>query len=158
MSDLPIDSKQQWYSGGLRFTCTSCGNCCTGPPGAVWVTIEETKAMASKLGVQADVFLRTHVRRIGSRLSLTEQLTEYGHDCVFLDRQSIPGKAICGVYEARPVQCRTWPFWPENLLDRQAWDQARHDTPCPGMGHGRHHSAEQILVQLTRSIQSEDSA
>eukprot|EP00961_Rhodomonas_salina_P046921 629705-Rhodomonas_salina.2 len=25
------------------------------------------------------------------------------------------GKAICSLYEARPKQCRTWPFWPENL-------------------------------------------
>ena len=30
-----------WYEDGLRFSCSQCGNCCTGPPGAVWFTDNE---------------------------------------------------------------------------------------------------------------------
>ena len=37
--------------------------------------------------------------------------------CVFLNSSS--GK--CGIYDARPVQCRTYPFWPSLLEDEEAW-------------------------------------
>ena len=30
----------------------------------------------------------------------------------------------CTVYPVRPLQCRTWPFWPENLSSKQSWDHA----------------------------------
>ena len=33
--EKPADSGP-WYADGLSFECTMCGNCCTGPPGAVW--------------------------------------------------------------------------------------------------------------------------
>ena len=39
---------REWYAEGLRFGCTQCGNCCTGPPGAVWFTAEEGRAMAAR--------------------------------------------------------------------------------------------------------------
>ena len=39
-----------WYSEGLTFTCSQCGDCCTGAPGAVWVTDEELVAIAAELG------------------------------------------------------------------------------------------------------------
>ena len=39
-----------WYQDGLRFTCTRCGNCCTGAPGYVWVTPAELEALAAHLG------------------------------------------------------------------------------------------------------------
>ena len=34
---------------------------------------------------------------------------------------STPGRAVCSIYRARPAQCRTWPFWPENLLSKRDW-------------------------------------
>ncbi len=56
--------------------------------------------------------------------------------CVFLDGHK------CGVYEARPLQCRTWPFWPENL-EKKAWD--RDVAPfCAGVGKGRVYSIAEI--------------
>lgn len=36
-----------WYAPGLSFTCTQCGNCCTGEPGVVWVSDEEIHASPS---------------------------------------------------------------------------------------------------------------
>jgi Fe-S-cluster containining protein len=36
--------------------------------------------------------------------------------CAFLDG------ARCTVYEARPTQCRTFPFWKENLRRRGSWE------------------------------------
>ncbi len=141
------EQRAEWYAGGLRFSCTQCGNCCTGPPGAVWFTPEEGQAMATKVGLSEDAFLRRFARKLGRRFSLKERKTEYGLDCIFLDRESTPGKATCRLYEARPTQCRSWPFWPENLESKEVWEEIKKETPCPGMGRGRLVKVEEIRIQ-----------
>ena len=131
---------EKWYSQGLKFTCTQCGNCCGGSPGYVWATREEIRKIAEFLG-RADGWLDSeHLRRVGLRYSLTER--ENG-DCIFLKREN--GKAMCGIYPVRPLQCRTWPFWDELLESREAWADT-HRTICPGMNSGKHHDFVQIEI------------
>ncbi|MSR28150.1 MAG: YkgJ family cysteine cluster protein [Phycisphaerales bacterium] len=144
MMDDPV--RDPWYQGGLQFSCTQCGNCCTGAPGAVWFTEEEGRAMAAQVSLSEQEFLDGHTRLVGSRRSLKEIETSHGFDCAFLDRDSVPGKALCRIYRARPSQCRTWPFWPTNLSSRRAWEQARAATPCPGMGAGALVRVEEIRI------------
>lgn len=140
-------AQKEWYEDGLRFACTQCGNCCTGPPGVVWFTEEEGRAMAKRLGVTEAEFYLDHAHKVDGRWSLNETLTEHGYDCAFLDRESVPGSAICSLYESRPAQCRTWPFWPENLSSKRAWYAAKKRTPCPGMDNGKLIRIEQIRIQ-----------
>lgn len=120
---------------GLRFECTLCGECCTGAEGFVNFTDEEAKAMAADVGVSLDEFLKTYTHDTRAGRSLTERKTEFGYDCVFLDREKIPGKAVCGVYKSRPMQCRTWPFWTSNLSSEHAWRAA--GVGCPGIDRGK---------------------
>jgi len=134
----------EWYEDGLCFACTQCGNCCTGPPGAVWFTDDEGRGMAEKLGIGIDSFYRQYARKIGSKWSLTERLVDGKYDCILLDRTT--PKPSCSVYEARPSQCRSWPFWSENLKSREAWDRAKEKTPCPGMDTGPLIPVEAIRV------------
>ena len=129
---------------GLSFECTMCGNCCTGPEGYVLVSDAEAAALAARLGVTPDEFLARYTRITREGRSLTERKTEFGLDCIFLDRTKIPGKAVCGVYQDRPRQCRTWPFWPSNLSSPQAWERAKRI--CPGTGKGELHSLVQIRI------------
>ena len=136
----------EWYVDGLRFSCTQCGRCCTGPPGVVQFTPEEGRSMARALGIDERTFYQRYAHNVNGRWSLVERLTEFGHDCVFLDRASVPGKAVCGLYAARPAQCRTWPFWPENLRSRRAWASAKRGTPCPGMDNGTLVPVEKIRI------------
>jgi Fe-S-cluster containining protein len=132
VSDLP------WYRDGLRFTCTECGDCCSGAPGYVWVTNDEIEALAAAVGIDVDAFEDQYVRPIGARKSLKEWP---GGDCVFLDGQS----RKCKVYNVRPRQCRTWPFWESNLKTPDDWrDTCR---VCPGSGTGKLHSLEEIEEQ-----------
>ena len=142
----------EWYSDGLRFGCTQCGNCCTGPPGAVWFSKDEGRTMAKQLGLTEAVFLERYGRKLHGHWSLIERETEHGFDCVFLDRTTIPGKAICGIYQARPTQCRTWPFWPENLQTKRHWETVKRRTPCPGMDKGKLVPIEQIRIQRDMPI------
>ena len=135
---------REWFEDGLRFSCTQCGNCCTGPPGAVWFTDEEAKAMAEKLCISVKDFYALYTRKIGTRWSLTENVLSGKYDCVFLDRDT--KKPSCKLYEARPLQCRTWPFWSENLRSEQAWDRAKKETPCAGMDTGKLIPATEIRI------------
>jgi Fe-S-cluster containining protein len=138
---------EEWYSQGLRFNCTQCGNCCTGPPGAVWFSAEEGRAIALKLGVTEELFYSQYAHQIRGRWSLKEVQINRRFDCIFLDRTTIPGKAICSIYESRPGQCRTWPFWPENLTSKRIWESVKRCTPCPGMDQGKLVPIEQIRIQ-----------
>lgn len=116
------DAAPAWYAQGLRFACTSCGRCCSGAHGYVWVTVEEAQALAGRLGLDLDAFGRRYLRRVGSRLAL---LDGNGGDCVFLD-----GK-LCTVYEDRPSQCRSFPWWPALLASQETWREAA--VACEGI-------------------------
>ncbi len=133
---------------GLKFSCTMCGNCCTGPEGYVLVTDAECAALAARFGLSVAEFIERYTHMTSPGRSLTEKLTSYGRDCVFLDREKIPGKAVCGVYEDRPAQCRTWPFWRSIVASRESWERAKRT--CPGIDKGTHHSVQQVRVMRDR--------
>ena len=146
---LPVS--QPWYADGLSFKCSCCGNCCTGGPGFVWMSSEEVDLLAEHLNLSRKQTLEQYCRRIGSRISLNERRNAQGqYDCVFLKdlpAEKIAGKAtqprrVCGIYEVRPLQCRTWPFWDGNLSSARAWDKA--SERCPGMNRGKKYSLQQI--------------
>ena len=151
-----MSDEAPWYQDGMRFECTCCGNCCTGGEGAVLFDDDEGRRMAEVLGQTYPEFLVRFTRMIGGHRSLNEHLTGFGYDCVFLDRETIPGKAVCRVYEARPTQCKTWPFWPDLMRSEDAWARAKRNTPCPGMGNGKVFTIEEIVARLDREKASED--
>ena len=135
----------EWYEKGLCFSCQQSGNCCTGPEGAVWFNDKEGRAMAKQLGVEVGTFYELYAHKIGSRWSLRENKIDGKYDCVFLDRSG--GKPSCKLYQSRPLQCRTWPFWKENLKTPEAWERAKKETPCGGMNSGKLIPIEEIRVQ-----------
>ena len=114
--------------------------------------------MAQALGMALPDFLRLFARQFDGRWSLSERAGPRGMDCVLLDRESQPGKALCRVYTARPAQCRSWPFWQRTLVSRDAWQRAAAETPCPGMGQGHFVPAESILERLRAEQTSEREA
>jgi Fe-S-cluster containining protein len=128
-----------WFRDGLKFACTGCGDCCTGAPGFVWVNKTEIEALAKEVGVDVPEFERRYVRKVGIRKSLIE----WGNgDCVFFDGKS----RKCQVYNARPRQCRTWPFWPSNLASPDTWADAAER--CRGCNRGKMVPLEKIQTQL----------
>jgi Fe-S-cluster containining protein len=129
---------------GLSFGCTMCGACCTGSGGYVLFTDEEGHSLAQRLGISIEEFYRTYTHETRMGVSLAEKVSEYGKDCVFLDRDRFPGRAVCGVYEHRPMQCRTWPFWNSNITSPSAW--ARASASCPGMNKGQRYTPAQIRI------------
>lgn len=114
-----------WYKKGLKFACTQCGQCCTGAPGYVWIDQQEIEAMAEFLKITVKEFITTYTRQVNGQLALKEFPKSY--DCIFLRDKK------CLVYGARPKQCKTFPFWPENLDSKESWEQTA--KRCEGINH-----------------------
>jgi Fe-S-cluster containining protein len=158
--NLKVVSADQdpWYADGLSFTCTQCGNCCTGGPGVVWISREEIIRLADHLKIAPEEAVEQYCRKVDGRFSLTESRNARGeYDCVFLkeiktgkrekdadghDKEVIHTRRVCTAYEVRPLQCRTWPFWNENLASEAVWNKSSHR--CPGMNTGKRYSLKQI--------------
>jgi len=132
---LVTTTSETWYGAGLRFSCLQCGACCTGPPGYVWLKPGEAAAVARHLGLAIEDFHVTYTRYTHREYSLIEKP---GGDCVFFVRDPVR----CLIYPVRPVQCRTFPFWRENVRARESW--ARIAAGCPGMDQGPLHSAAEV--------------
>ena len=152
-------SEEPWYAEGLNFTCSQCGNCCTGAPGYVWISKEEIGRLAEYLQMTTDTVIEQYCRRIGARYSFNENRNARGeYDCTFLKEIPVEStsmdattvaqtRRVCTIYPVRPLQCRTWPFWKSNLQDREAWDDAA--VRCHGMNHGRKFELPQITALST---------
>ena len=91
-----------------------------------------------------EAFGKRFLREVGNRVSLIERPNG---DCVFWDRQG-----GCTVYEARPVQCRTWPFWPDNIETPEDWEHVV--DICPGSGRGRLFTVDEIRASAARVHES----
>ncbi|EQC42087.1 hypothetical protein SDRG_00928 [Saprolegnia diclina VS20] len=145
-----------WFKDGLAFSCTKCGNCCSGPSGSVRFNDDEAATMAAKVGETLPAFLDKYARRQGRGNLSFYQLKEVrknkddGFDCIFLDRKKIRGKAVCSLYDARPTQCRTWPFWPETLESRATWEKTKDS--CPGINKGTKQSTDDVSAKVAATI------
>lgn len=88
--------------------CEACGGkCCTGESGFIWINDEEIEALANKFELSKDEFKYIFTYKEGNKISLKEKPFEGGWACVFFDEKN----RNCSVYELRPKQCRTFPFW-----------------------------------------------
>jgi Fe-S-cluster containining protein len=132
--------EEDFYTPGLRFSCTRCSDCCRHEPGFVFLSKKDLSALAEKLRMERSDFIETWCRWIpaGNRehLSLKEKPN---FDCVFWD-------SGCSVYRSRPLQCRAFPVWPSILSSIHTWEAAAAD--CPGVGRGKLHSRERIAAWL----------
>jgi uncharacterized protein len=136
-----------WYKDGLHFQCTECGKCCTGKPGFVWVSEEEMAAMAAALNISLELFKKKYIRRRDNRYALVEKKTsDKDFACIFLKDKK------CMVYQARPVQCRTYPWWKENLTTEESWKLAAAE--CEGINDQAPIIPYSQIVQLVRSNES----
>jgi uncharacterized protein len=120
--------KKPWYAKGLRFKCTGCGECCTGSPGIVRISEEEIEAAAHHLGISKANFIKTYTRLIHGNYALKERMqTRSQYDCIFLKEKR------CTIYDVRPKQCRTFPWWKDLLSEKENWEETA--SYCEGINH-----------------------
>jgi Fe-S-cluster containining protein len=139
--------KQPWWRHGIRFQCQGSGKCCAsrGSYGFVYLTLADRRRLAAFLNMPTREFTRRYCRKTDGYFHLTGPEP----DCIFL-----AGKR-CSVYAARPIQCRTWPFWPENMSPK-AWNREVASF-CPGVGRGDTIDGKEIARQMKAQARSESA-
>lgn len=105
-----------WYKSGLPFKCTGCGKCCEGSPGYIWVSKKEVEEIATFLKISIEKLTEKYLIQVGDKLSIRD-LKHANYRCVFLKDSK------CQIYPVRPIQCRTYPFWPNILKNSKEWNQ-----------------------------------
>lgn len=131
--------KNKWYVGGLHFECQGCGGCCAGPAsGYIWVTEKEIEFIADYLKQPVEAVRQKYTKRVRFKTTIVEQPDT--NDCVFL-RKTSRGLG-CMIYPVRPNQCRTWPFWSENIANCAEWNSTA--KKCGGINRGKLFTADEI--------------
>lgn len=119
------ETSSPWYKKGIKFKCTSCGKCCSGSPGYVFLTKKEAANIAEFLGLPLKDFFKRFLRHTSKQLSLIEvEKSPQQYDCVFLKDNK------CTIYPCRPKQCQTFPWWPQNIHTPQALEELSKE--CEG--------------------------
>lgn len=126
---------------GFCFSCQRCLHCCSGEPGFVFLSKDDIRRACVFLDIPQDEFIGIYCRLVDygtySMVSLKER---YDYSCIFLNSDG------CSIYPARPLQCRTYPFWRGLADDEQA--VKREMENCPGLGKGTFFSDEQIMEMI----------
>jgi Fe-S-cluster containining protein len=103
-----IVTKEGFPYGFIQSACYSCGGrCCTGESGYINVNKSEIERIASFLEIDIDSFKKKYLYKNGYKYSIKEMVYNGSYECVFYDRENNG----CSIYMARPIQCRTFPFW-----------------------------------------------
>ena len=99
----------------------------TGGDYHVFLTASEAEKIRDYLQLSHGWFRRRYLQRLddGDRVLASGK----GDRCIFLN-----AGGHCRVYPLRPLQCRTYPFWPELAGNARAWiSEARR---CEGINQG----------------------
>lgn len=118
-----------FYSKGLSFECQRCLYCCSAEPGYVFLSEYDIDRAASYLGLPRDQFIGIYCRYVDYGQYYMVSLKEKdNYDCEFLTKNG------CSIYEGRPEQCRTYPFWDSIMENQKNWES--EGKSCPGIGKG----------------------
>ena len=82
------------------------------------------------------------VKKVAEGLIALAVKEKDNYDCIFLTKNG------CSIYEGRPSQCRTYPFWESIVESRANWES--EGKSCPGIGKGRKISRKEIEKELEK--------
>jgi hypothetical protein len=131
-----MKNRHYFFDGGIRFACRRCGGCCTGEPGIVYADREEISQIAKYLDIPRETLVERFTKPFQDGFIIRE--VEDGR-CIFYENG-------CVIYPVRPLQCKTFPFWFQNMRSMTAWKDACRR--CPGIGEGRLYTKEEILQRI----------
>ena len=136
------------YKNGIRFECQGSGNCCVsrGSYGFVYLSHNDLKRFAKYFKVSINKFKKKYCQITDGFIHLIEN-NELEWKCLFLKNKK------CTVYKNRPSQCRTWPFWNENM-NPKIWNEDI-SINCPGIGKGEVIKPKKIASFLKEDLENE---
>ena len=118
-----------FYRDGLRFECQRCLYCCSTEPGYVYLIRDDIIRAAAAVGLSPAAFIDVYCRIVEfGNFSMVSLKERSNFDCIFLTSSG------CSIYQARPEQCMSYPFWPSVMESRESWEE--EGQSCPGIGKG----------------------
>lgn len=127
-----------FFSSSSHNIFLGCGKCCQ-VEGEVWLDTDEVADIACTLNVSAESFFEQYVDSARSGwVKLKNKVNDdasVSDNCIFLDSEN---RKSCTVYQSRPLQCRTYPYWPRLLTDESSWED---ESVVPDDQPGKHWSA-----------------
>ena len=138
------------YKKGIKFECQGSGNCCVsrGSYGFVYLSDIDLKRFSKYFKISIKKFKEKYCQITDGFIHLSEKYKINGN-CIFLKDKK------CTVYNSRPTQCRTWPFWNENM-NAKVWNEDIAIN-CPGIGKGKLIKSKTIKRFLKEDLKNEDS-
>jgi len=132
------------YKEGIRFECQGSGKCCVSRDsyGFVYLSGNDLKRFSNYFKLSIKKFKEEYCQITDGFVHLIEK-TELNGNCIFLKDKK------CTVYTCRPSQCRTWPFWNENM-NAKVWNN-KISINCPGIGKGKN-----IKYKIIKKLLKED--
>ena len=138
------------YKKGIKFECQGSGNCCVsrGSYGFVYLSDIDLNRFSKYFKISIKKFKEKYCQITDGFIHLSEKYKINGN-CIFLKDKK------CTVYNSRPTQCRTWPFWNENM-NAKVWNEDIAIN-CPGIGKGKLIKSKKIERFLKEDLKNEDS-
>lgn len=126
-----------FYENGLNFECQRCSFCCGHSPGFVYLSERDLLTLCNFYDMEVSEFIEKYCRWVDYYYGETvlALLEKKNYDCILWNNG-------CSAYEARPIQCSTYPFWSWMIQDRKTWDDCAKD--CLGMNKGKVWSYDEI--------------
>lgn len=131
-------NRPYFFDQGIHFECQRCGLCCTGEPGTIYVDQQEIFQIARFLKISPSLVLGDYLYPFRDSYSIRE---DSRGRCIFF-------KNGCTIYSVRPSQCKTYPFWFQNLRSEENWVSLE----CPGIRKGPIFGKEEILSLMETSF------
>ena len=133
----------------IRFKCQGSGNCCVsrGSFGFVYLSNKDLKKLSNYFNMNENNFKKKYCSITNGFLHLKELKKNKGN-CLFLLNNK------CTVYKSRPTQCRTWPFWNENM-NAKTWNNIISKN-CPGISKGPIIETKKIIKILEKDKKNDD--
>ena len=135
------------YKNGIKFECQGSSNCCISrnKNGYVYLSNKDVLRLSKFTKLNREDFLKIYCDKTDNFTHLKENNKD--GKCQFLNNKK------CSVYKARPTQCRTWPFWPENM-NTKIWDEEIANF-CPGVGKGKKFTQKEIEKKIFEDKENE---
>lgn len=109
----------------LVFSCTGCGICCK-EKGYIFFNDDDIKKASDFLKISPPVFINKYLKYeeyYGYYIKVDE-----GKSCCFLDENN-----KCTINDAKPKQCKTFPYWNEYMDKNGNLIAGKFNRPCKGV-------------------------
>ena len=135
------------FSKGIRFQCQGSSNCCVsrGSYGFVYLSKKDILRLSKHTDLEVKDFINLYCDKTDGFVHFKER--KKNGKCQFLEKKR------CSIYVARPTQCRTWPFWSENMKIKK-WNK-EIKLFCPGIDKGKLFKPSEIEKKIEADRKNE---